>query len=269
MELKKKLTNEEVRNIQLEILDNFINFCSTHNLKYSLTGGSLLGAVRHQGFIPWDDDIDLMMPRADYEIFVKSFNTDNIKKSIKCFSYENNKTWNLLFSKLMDTNTILFETTTKGEHENIEMGVFVDVFPIDGCSDNWKKELQRIKFYNRILISHLSIKFNNSIKLFLSSVLKSLFSIEYAQNKANKLLKTYVFGNTKYAGVIVGVYGEKEIYTYDTFSEYTELLFENRKIMCIKNFDKYLIQHYGNTYMELPPMEKRIVIFQTAYLKNN
>lgn len=204
------------------------------------------------------------MPRFDYDFFIKNFKSNNDRYEV-C-SFFNDKLWKYPFAKIVDKKTVVFEKLLSGETLNSNIGIFLDIFPIDACSDNPEKDIKMIKTYNYILISHFSIDFKNPIKKFVSLVVKKLFSIQFAQKNIEKILYTNNFGSTKKAGCVTGVYGLKEVYDTDVFTDYIELEFEGRKVMCIKQYQKFLSQHYGINYMELPSIENRVSHSLTAFL---
>ena len=131
----KELTIEELKAVELNILKDVAKFCEKHDIKYFLCGGTLLGAIRHKGFIPWDDDIDIAMPREDYERFFKLYNSSNTRYHAD--SLENNPNWHMSFGRVGDTATVLYEHTLKEKYK--EYHAFIDVFPVDGIpSCSWK-----------------------------------------------------------------------------------------------------------------------------------
>ena len=110
----KELTIEELKEVELNILKDVAKFCEEHDIKYFLCGGTLLGAIRHKGFIPWDDDIDIAMPREDYERFFKLYNGSNPRYHAD--SLENNPNWHMSFGRVGDTETVLYEHTLKDKY---------------------------------------------------------------------------------------------------------------------------------------------------------
>ena len=119
----KDISLEELRKIQISILDEFSIFCEENKLNYLLTGGTLIGAVRHKGFIPWDDDIDVAMPRADYERFLSSFNVEGYR----IITPYNNEKYVYPFAKLVNSKTRIIEHTDTDS----DLGIYIDIFPID------------------------------------------------------------------------------------------------------------------------------------------
>lgn len=258
---KKILTVEEMRVIQLNILDALDGFCKKNNLHYSLGGGTLLGAVRHKGYIPWDDDIDVMMPRPDYDFFVTHFNLEK-NVTYTCCAFENNETWKFPFAKICDNNTILHE-------ENItqDLGVNIDLFPIDGVPKNTKRFIKRYCFKYHFLIAYLSDYNFTGIKALIYKSVRRFISLKAIQSSLRKFLLRNSFYKSNFAGAVVGLYQEKEIYEQKIFCSYSDYIFENKSYKGISDFDTYLTGHYGN-YMELPPIEMQVRHHKTtAYWK--
>ena len=153
-----RLTLTEIKQVELGILDYIVDICNKYNLIYYLSYGTLIGAIRHKGFIPWDDDIDISMPRDDYEKFLKITSSGQINSKYKClvplvdgYYYE--------FAKVIDTSTIVEDVSV----QSTENGVWVDIFPLDGLKKSDKiSHLSLITFvfnlwstpYNAALIAH-------------------------------------------------------------------------------------------------------------------
>lgn len=260
----RRVTPEEMREIQLRMLNIFADFCEEHNLRYSLGGGTLLGAVRHKGFIPWDDDIDVMMPRPDYEYFLKNFDGKETNTKLSYYLHDKDHFW--LFAKLYD-----LRTSTLGKDN--EESVYIDIFPIDFFPDMetvdamWKLR-SILKLYNtRIIRKHNTA---SVVQLIWRRLLWETNLIEngyycfwkYTHKKLhNLLMKTLTscsIADSIYGGAVVGAYNEKELMDNHVFLEYTYLCFENKNYMCIKDYDAYLTQHYYD-YMKLPEEKDRLM----------
>ena len=125
--MKKELSLEEKKKILVSILSEVHNFCDENNLKYFLPGGTLIGAVRHKGFIPWDDDIDIYMPRNDYEKFLCEFNKESERYQVISLKTDG---YYLPFGKVIDTKTVLIENVDS----DYKMGIYLDIFPLDNLS---------------------------------------------------------------------------------------------------------------------------------------
>jgi lipopolysaccharide cholinephosphotransferase len=129
---RNRLSVADVRTIQLNLLDTFDRFCAAHDIRYYLAYGTLLGAARHGGYIPWDDDIDLMLPRADYERFARAFGTSPPADTLRFGCAELDTTWPFRAGKLWDARTVHFADVAK----NVDLGVFIDLFPVDAVPDS-------------------------------------------------------------------------------------------------------------------------------------
>lgn len=261
--MKKTITMEELRAIQLDILDKIHAFCTERGIRYSLGGGTLLGAVRHKGYIPWDDDIDIMLPRPDYDRFLKEF--DGKYAELNLQHYGNDNTCCIPFAKVYENRTVLIEKLQKS-------GIYIDVFPIDGLPEESKikdylyiynNQLHKIYFMTPFYIITGSLK--DRIKYYVKKFIYPTRD-KYITEFYN-FLKSYSFENSVNAGAICGIYAEKELMPRETFESYITVEFEGRQYMAIKDYDAYLTKHYGD-YMQLPSKEKQVShhVF-TAYWK--
>lgn len=256
----RELSGEEVKKSLVEILETIHKYCEDNGIVYYLWGGTLLGAARHKGIIPWDDDIDIGMPRKDYERFFKGFSCDN--KRFKAVCFENQADYYLVAGKVIDTNTVLYEESSIG----CPLGVFVDVFPIDNLPDDiekLKKFDKRIKVYRDLLMMK-SLKWSKDRKLLkniiisLGHILTNNISTEYLLRKITKLSMTYAdCDDSNYIGVIsILSYGMKEIFPRIWFKERVCMEFEGKEYLAPKHYSDILTKMYGN-YMELPPLDKQ------------
>ena len=257
----KEISLEEQRNIQIELLKELKGICDKNNLKYALGGGTLLGAIRHKGYIPWDDDVDLMMPRKDYEILLKIFE-ENCKENHKILTYINTKDYYYSFAKIVDTNTSLKE----GGLRPIEtLGVYIDVFPIDFLPNDEKSIKKIFKEYNFLYKAISAYKFSdisqvpkNKVKLFFKRI--TLYFVK-TFNLIPKVLKkldhiAIEYEDTSKVACVSGRYAEKEIMPREFIEKYILADFEGEKYKIPEDYDEYLTKHYDN-YMELPPEDKR------------
>lgn len=196
---EKQLSNSEIKEHLLEMLVEFAEFCDKNGLRYYLSGGTLLGAVRHKGFIPWDDDVDLMMPRKDYENLLYLWHDDRYCLS----SCEKNRDYNTPFARIWDTTTKLRWTVINEK----EIGVFMDIFPLDGFPTGdlqTKIHLMRIKMLRSLVNAEVRQKFlkNEKFRL-IKLLLRKLFrksGNHYAQ-RLNVVAKKYKFESCQYVGV--------------------------------------------------------------------
>ncbi len=253
----RSIDGEIIKKIELEILLNVTSFCEKNNLGYYLCYGTLLGAVRHNGFIPWDDDIDISMPRSDYEKFLSIYSDENYelfhwKRSNKCLC---------TFAKVFDNRTVLIENGDYGEL----YGVNIDIFPDDGVPDTKrkiKKHVSKMKFLWGLVvcgtIKDISLrKPTKKLAIWLGRAFFKVIPIKhYITGRVIENAKKYQYDTSEYAGHLVWGYGEREIVRRSWISEYTKVEFEGYSLNAPKHYDEYLTQIYGD-YMTPPPMEKR------------
>lgn len=259
-----EITNntKEIQQIALNIMKYIDKICRENDIKYFLAGGTLLGAVRHKGFIPWDDDIDINMLRPDYEKFLKIM--DNIKHDqYKCLHYgENFPNYAYRFAKVVDLNTKLQESTLISHQD---MGVFVDIFPIDGMNiKKWKRPISKTVFLTQCLVtaSYKKMpKIKNKFKYFAKSILRlytKMFGWKYWLKRHEKYIKKYQdLDKFEHRYAFSGCYRYKDIMPKELFDEVIELKFEDTKFLAPKNYDYYLSSLYGD-YMTPPPPEKQV-----------
>ena len=149
----KKLSLKEIQEIQLNILIFLDKICKENKIKYYLSSGTLLGAVKYKGFIPWDDDIDVILFRDDYMKLMKVLK--NQVENYKLLSIYNTKDYYYAFAKLVDTNTVLTENAKKIK----DMGVYIDIVPMDGyISGNINKEIKNLRFIRNLMVKRYRIK---------------------------------------------------------------------------------------------------------------
>jgi lipopolysaccharide cholinephosphotransferase len=253
----RELNSEEVKSIQLNILSEVADFCDENDIIYFLCGGTLLGAIRHKGFIPWDDDIDIMMPRCDYERLVNIFKSDNLTL------YHHNfiQGYNRPFVKISDNKT---KATLPGNRtkNNYEIGINLDIFPLDGFPDSANLtnfHIMKIYFCKRIL-SYGSYKhdksFIHTLYNYLYKIILFFFSEKDIADTITKMSKKYKFESSRYAGISVWGYGKREVCPKHIFIKQMDMLFEGYTFKGLRDFDTYLSNVYGN-YMKLPPPEER------------
>lgn len=140
----KELSREEVQRVETKLLEEFADICESHGLSYYLAYGTLIGAARHQGFIPWDDDVDVMMPRKDFEILFSEFNGWRLRDTSQ-FVHCRNETCRFPFARIMDTRTLVDEEYSEGEEE---LGAWIDIFPLDDMPLDADKLFKRIGYWN-------------------------------------------------------------------------------------------------------------------------
>lgn len=251
---EKKALIKKLQGIIFGIMCEFDDFCRENNLTYYLAGGTCLGAVRHQGFIPWDDDADIIMPREDYERFLKLYSQKHSERyGIGALSIDEN--WKTKHARMWDNTTILrFKNIDVGE-----IGVFIDILPIDGLPGN--SIIRKLHYKYSKLICALG---NSCIKTQITEKEGKKFAKRiiglFTKNKdsrfffkwMNKNAAKYAFDKSKYVGAIMSAcYGERETIEHDLMSKAAYLSFEGREFPVPVGYKTYLENLYGD-YMTIP-----------------
>lgn len=262
----KKIELSEIKKLEVEMLKIIDKICRENNIKYFAIGGTLIGAIRHDGFIPWDDDIDIGLTADNYskliELLEKYCDNNNVHYKIlednKCGSYY------YPFAKMVNTNTIVYEGMVGDEN----MGVFVDIFCFNPLPNNEKvahKTYRKMKFIKdygiKIINSNNDRTTKNYKKPFRKIVRfieKNIIGQKRILNEYKKCYKKYSNCEPKYGISNWLTYNEKnELYEWNDFQEVINHKFENLEIMIPKEYDSVLRNCYGD-YMKLPPEEDRI-----------
>lgn len=248
----RTVTSEELKNIMLDLLQKTADFCEKNNIRYFLCGGTLIGAIRHKGFIPWDDDIDIAMPRPDYDRFINMFNQPG--NYYQVIDMSNDKQYGFPYAKIHDTRTFVDELQYKKEH----FGVFIDIFPIDGVGED--EQVFRILRWRKILHTKKANYYQRTItKKIINTLGKILllpFSVHDIVKKMDSIARKYPFGSMPKAGAIINPYGTREIVDLSVFDSAVPKEFEGREYMVPVGYDTWLRSIYGD-YMQLPPEDKR------------
>lgn len=266
-----------LHDIDLEIVKTVVKICDENNLLYYMLGGTMLGAIRHKGFIPWDDDIDLGLPRKDYETFLR-IAPNLLPSHYKLVNYKTDPNYHYYITRILDTNTKVIENRFASEGKYTSASI--DIFPLDGSPNG---NIARWYFCKKLLIhraasslhfkkvidkrkrpfgEELLLKF---IKLFPTD---KMFDFYNQLAICDKMLKQYDMSESLYTGNCMGAYRDKELiptewYGVDSFYE-----FENIRLRGIKEYHKYLSQLYGD-YMQLPPEDNRRIHFTIVEINGN
>lgn len=255
----------------LDMLRWFDQFCRDNNLNYYLLGGTMLGAARHQGFIPWDDDIDVGLFREDYEKFI-TLMENSVKENKYIVEAPNSKNDDFCYpyAKIYDISTTLIENY----NIPLKRGIFIDVFPLDYLGNgekDCKVKYKPIKnLYNFYLSRVASISSHRSwYKNFAILLLKNIPFINNRQlrikldKKCNCTNKVYTWG-----GNLLGNWGLKEIMPVSIIGKPKLYNFENLEVYGVENYDEYLTYLYGN-WRKLPPKEKQVTHHDFLFLDLN
>lgn len=252
----RELNIDEIRSIQLEILKKVSEYCDDNNIRYSLAYGTLIGAIRHKGYIPWDDDIDIVMPRPDYERFIKSFNMFTSEYTVHSTEIDSNFLYP--FAKVSYDKSILIEDV----EVKYDMGINIDIFPMDGVPSIENSYMKKQNFYKNLAdFKNVKIRSDRSIFkniiLILGKVFLSWLSLKKINDKMIENSKRYSFDNEEYCCNISTGYLQDKAIPKRYIEEYMDCVFENEKFKVSKFYDEWLRSYYGD-YMKLPPNEKQI-----------
>ena len=260
----QELTLEDLHNLSLEILKDVHAFCEKENIRYTLAYGTLIGALRHKGFIPWDNDIDICMPRPDYEKFIRTYKSD--KFDIAYTGNGSKYDCLIAYARVFDTK----RTIAKNAHWIAEpVGVWIDIFPLDGVPDKfdefktqynnlheeWEKIIPKKIQFQRI--SHCE-GIKNKLKLIHNKLRKKNgLGGHKMQKEFNKKIAKIPFEKANFwSQLAVMDNGPVEHFPTDMFNERIPISFEGAQFFTIKDYDKLLRAVYGD-YMQLPPENER------------
>ena len=257
-----ELTLEEIQQAELAMLDDFVRFCDSHGLRYSLVGGTLLGAVRHGGFIPWDDDIDVAMPRPDYDTFVSLAEevrrqTGLVAKgvcgcSLRCAP----------LCKLSNESIIVSPAMEKEE-----CALWIDIMPFDGLPDgptDVARRFRKAKIIRGILLACNTkpgvgrSRFGRAARAIIRPMGRSQVWRDAWAARLNRLGKAVEYDSSTCVGVLTwGMYGTGECFPKAGLDTMTQVTFEGRRFAAMSCWDEYLTGIYGD-YRQLPPREQRV-----------
>lgn len=257
--MKKQIDNDEIKTVLLGLLEEFDYICRKNDLKYSLCGGTLLGAIRHKGFIPWDDDVDVFMLREEYDKFLACFKRTRHKKYIKILNYFS-RGYTAPFCKIVDTRTYSEENK-----RTEKLGVWIDLHVID------LMPTKDISFYSGVIRSLNEIRFLGSKSYFskdgkspISAAIKNLIKFlirPIKKRRERNKIESFIKNNHGDQEISFS-FGDKVKFWCSiqnlNFNDLIEVNFENLKVMCLKNYDVYMKAKYGD-YMSIPKPEDRIL----------
>lgn len=254
----KELTLQEIKEIEFDLLKVFAEFCKENNIRYYLAHGTLLGAIRYKKFIPWDDDIDLLIPREDYDRLLALFK-DN--ERYRLFAFEKNPNFRYPFGKFCDMTTRKVEP---GYDNGIELGIDLDLFPLDAWDDDLDKATREAKYLHRNIFYLTMSKLQkpdsaNLIKCFAKSIVMLYCKLLGSKFFINRIHKISRQGGpeSKYLGCKAWcVYGERGIIPAEAFAGTAEVEFEGEKFPAPIGWDQYLTCLFGD-YLPEPPKEKQ------------
>lgn len=255
----KELSLQEIKQIELDILKMFHAFCVENNIRYFISHGTLLGAIRYKGFIPWDDDLDVLVPREDYDRLIAIFKDS---ERYKLVAFEKNSDYAFPYAKLCDMSTRKVE----GSYDNgTVLGLDIDVFPLDHWDDDLERAKQEVKLQQKNMFRLGLTKLRkpdslNPAKRFVKGILMALCKLRGSSYYVEKIIqganKPVQKGSRYMGGKAWNVYGERDILPAEVFAEVIELEFEGEKFFAPMGYDAFLSSLYGD-YLPEPPVEKR------------
>jgi len=255
----KELSLQEIKQVELDILKVFHSFCVENNIRYFISHGTLLGAIRYKGFIPWDDDLDVLVPREDYERLLTIFKDT---ERYELISFEKNRDFAFPYAKLCDMSTRKVE----GSYDNgTALGLDIDVFPLDHWDDDLEKAKLEVKRQQQNMFRLGLTKLHkpdsrNPAKRFVKGIAMTLCKLRGSTYYVEKIIrganKPEQKGSRYMGGKAWNVYGERDILPAEVFAEAIELEFEGEKFFAPVGYDTFLSSLYGD-YLPEPPVEKR------------
>lgn len=249
---------ENLQQEQKNILDEIVAICDEHNLRYFLVAGTLLGAIRHRDIIPWDDDIDIGMPRADYNKFLE-IAQDLLPQHLFLQTYETDPEYMQNFAKVRNSETTHIEFPVK--HLRMNHGIYVDIFPYDGVPRGSRMQYIHNK---RIVFQCILIRYfwdtpyvqGSIFRKMVKGVLSLFTNKQKLQRKLDKILSKYDYDKSQTVGSLLSGYKMKTYIPREIYEDVVPLPFGKKDYLCPKDYDAILVKIYRN-YMQLPPEEKR------------
>lgn len=250
----KRITDiNELRSIQMAILDSVHEFCQQEGITYFLSSGTLIGAVRHKGYIPWDDDIDLYMPRESYERFINSYTCPSGLHRV--INPHTEPEYYYTFAKVVNTKTLM----TEAEAPGFKIGVYIDIFPVDYISDNLEERAKIFKRKHKLnKIRRCKISHENPLYSKLAYIVYKHWprSIKNINNELERLI-TSCKSSTSVCNLTEAGPGIEGCFPASCIASDVNIEFEGKLYKTMVGYKEYLTKTYGD-YMTLPPVEKRL-----------
>ncbi|MBO4235312.1 MAG: LicD family protein [Firmicutes bacterium] len=257
----KELTLDQIKERQLNMLAWIDELCRREGIGYSVAYGTMIGAIRHGGYIPWDDDVDLFMTRANLDRFIKAFRSIN-DSGYHLLNWENNY---FNFTKVIDSSTTVVEDC---DYDVRNYGVWIDIFPVDNLPNPNSEEAKtkyakmnknlRLSQIRGMHFRHLkTLSFPKNIVWLILRICLSVFPLGYFGKKVDDAYLDYNDKYTGFMGYLPQCSLESNTFPAKYFDEYIDIVFDGKKLRCLKEYDAMLRGYYGD-YMQLPPEDKRV-----------
>ena len=261
-----KETEKKIQELTLNLLSVYIDCCETHNLTFFFLGGALIGVIRHQGFIPWDDDIDIGMPREDYDRFIELIKKNPPEGYGLCDRYTD-PNWHFAMAQFIDNESeIEINLASKPRRAHI----WLDIFPLDGTPPAKIKRWFHIKYIlflrHLVQIAHIETQvdsqrtrpwYEKAILTFCRIIpIGKLLSTDRLLDRIEEILHKYPYSESEFSGNLLGRYRGKEIVPTSWFGEGDTGPFEGKTVSIPADSNGYLTAIYGD-YMTMPPEDKR------------
>lgn len=276
--MRKELTLQEIQQASFEILKKIKEICDKEGFRYVLTWGTLIGAIRHKGFIPWDDDIDIMMPRPDHDKLMKYMAEHKEEvKPLEVFNSDTCANYPYMLTRISDSRYIL----DVDNEEDFGIGVFIDIYVEDGAGNSKEEALALMKkthgYCSLIFLATRQRYVFGLTKGWLKKIIKvpafvysHIMGKKYFEKKLMKYVERADYENSTWvANIIWGTVPEWEVYPKSILEDTIDVEFEGIKFKAPRQYDMVLRQTYGE-YMKLPPEKDRIAHhFYSAYRKED
>lgn len=258
----EKLNIHQIHERCLNIAVEFDRICTKHDIPYYMLGGTMLGAIRHKGFIPWDDDMDFGVPIEYYEKLIDLLQRE-LPSPLRCLTYRNSESVIFPFFKIDDSSTVISQMHT-GIISKKNIGVNVDVFPLFCCGNNDVNAEKALQFKKMSAYIYLDTMHNSRMRRMLKKMLQTIcpFSVSWFVNKTMQYADKIEEGD--YLANIYGRWTIKETIPIEWYGNGKRFEFEGYSFVGIEQYDKYLTQLYTD-YMRLPPESQRILHGGTVY----
>ncbi len=262
-ELGERITElAEVKKIEVEVLDAFVSFCEENHLTYFLAYGTLLGAVRHKGFIPWDDDIDVTMPRPDYQKLLELWPKEGRYTLLEC---NQDKGYLYPFAKVCDSKTFIEES---GVEVSFDMGIYIDIFPLDGIQGTPEENkrflhsfetMEKCRMYSMMPCESILKEGTGSDlpRKLLWQVLRKIGPYRFSK-RMDRLARKNGYSAEQYGGFLSTRFWEREIYPLRVLEDTIKIEFEGKWYTAPADYHLVLTLLYGD-YMQLPPEDEQVL----------